>query len=134
METHIDYEAIIVSTIIVIIPIAGSISFLFKKLIRVLKSKNLDSKASKMPSKKTIHLSILFLGLIYGILIESVFVCICWFPNIKISQFGKIMCLFFSMPYVVLLFTIPYALGSAVAFGGSSKSILDAISNKKKDS
>jgi hypothetical protein len=110
---------LIISTALLLIPIAGSIVFLVKGFVKTACSKEeIDPKGSE--GKKKLKLFFIALGILYGLILECLFFWIIWISKLDVSQPVKILGLFVSLPYLFFLFTIFYALGPAIVFGGSS--------------
>jgi hypothetical protein len=103
-------------TIFILLPIAGSTVLFLKGLIKLLFS----GKRETNDERKCFIKIILTVGIIYGFLLEGYLFWMSWISKFDIPQVMKLLGLFASLPYLMLLFGVVYSIGPAVAFGGGS--------------
>lgn len=114
---------LIIMTVFILLPIAGSIISLVKIFMKV----KLSDK--KNTSKQTF----LFIGIVYGVMVESFLIWLSWISKFDVPPFAKFIGFFGCLPYFMVLLIVTYALGPAVTFGGgSANKIFNHITEKDR--
>lgn len=129
--------SLIIFTIMILLPVAGSIVFMTISFLNTLasKKKSVEQGINLNKSWMQDYFKLLFLcvGIIYGLTLEALLFWISWASKFNVQHPFGIIILFISLPYFFILFPICYSLSSAISIGNiSMNKIIRQIFDKNK--